>query len=344
MKTIIFRSNINQSVDVNQDIEHFSKLISALNQVGISSKYCLIQSNLDVQDFLQKETPDIVFCADMYVQKNGNEKINLHSFLDEMQVAYIGSTPSVLELVISKSKLKKRWQEYGVSTPPFFIIHKNDDKEPIFLQATSFPYILKPDCEGNSRGLDESSIVFDLPALRKKTDELLEIFDSILMEKFLDTSAGIREFTVALIGNQNHRLLMPAEITLKHSKEIRIITTKDKDCHNTLATPITDQELREKLINFSAKAFDASGVRDYSRCDLILWNGQLFAIEINGQPMIPDKWFEMCARGSAMDNEQYIHAIFLAGIVRNIKQGKVNLEVPDRLIHNLPMEILRTLI
>jgi D-alanine-D-alanine ligase len=327
---------------VNEDRERFSRMVSALNQGGMLGKHYFIQSRDQLREVLLAEHPDIVFSADYYVKQKSGEKLNIHALFEELRIPYIGSTPDVLELVLSKSDLKRKWQKNGVSTPQFSVIRKGRGGLAgleTLLQAPAFPYIIKPDREGNSRGLDESSIVFDEPSLVAKVNELLKIFDSVLVEKYLGTALDIKEFTVALIGNGAHELLMPAQIVLKKKKNIRIVTTKDKDNHNTLALPVTDRELRKKLVRFSQKAFETAGVRDYSRCDLIMANGNLYAIEINGQPMIPDKWFESCAMAADMHGSQYINAIFIAGIERNIAQGKPNLKIPPRMLQNVPLMI-----
>jgi hypothetical protein len=72
-------------------------------------------------------------------------------------------------------------------------------------------------------------------------------------------------------------------------------------------------------------------------------DGSLYAIEINGLPMIPDKWFEVCANGAGLNSTQYVLAILLAGIVRNMRSGIGKLEIPDEIRDNLPEEVFNTL-
>jgi hypothetical protein len=44
-----------------------------------------------------------------------------------------------------------------------------------------------------------------------------------------------------------------------------------------------------------------------------------------------------------LNSEQYIAAIFLAGIQRNIRQGKARLSLPDKMESFLPQEIFNKL-
>jgi len=132
---------------------------------------------------------------------------------------------------------------------------------------------------------------------------------------------------------------MPAQIKLKVMRKPRIVTTQDKDRHNTFAIPVCEPEIRDSLIAFGREAFAIAGVRDYARLDVMRANGKFYAIEINGQPMIPDKWFEACAQGIGLNKTQYLNAIFFAAIQRNIHAGYHHLKVPEKLNRLLPEEI-----
>jgi D-alanine-D-alanine ligase len=329
------------------DAERFSKMAENLKRAGIDAGRHSITSQAQLLRIIQEEKPDFVYSAEYYARDDSGECVSIHAILDDNNIPYIGSSPEVLELVLSKSELKKRWREVGVSTPPFFFVRKSDAKDLKFIISSKdddYPYILKPDREGNSRGLDESSIVFDQKSLENKLKKLLQVFDDILVEKYLGISPDLREFTVAMIGNRGQRIVSPAEITLVKKKALRIITTEDKDNHHTQAAPVEDKVLKNTLTAFAEKAFDAAGVRDYARLDIIIAGGQVFAIEINGQPMIPDRWFEICSAGAGLDSNQYLFAIFLAGIVRNNEQEKANLKIPPELMRLLPGKIMDLLV
>jgi D-alanine-D-alanine ligase len=324
----------------------YDRIIRSLCYAGIQGIFHPLHTKAQVLQIVHSEQPDIVYCADHYTTGDSGEKISIQEILEEKQIPYIGSPSEILDLVLSKSNLKKRWLSHGVPTPQFSLFHKPilevQDLD-ILQHSPGYPYILKPDAEGNSRGLNESSIVFNRKILENKLKELLILYETVLVEKYLGLYQDIREFTVAMIGNDHNKLLMPAEIILKQNKTLRIITTEAKENHYTLAIPVNDMELHGRLISLAEKAFEISGVCDYSRCDVILAEGQLYAIEINGQPMIPDKWFEVCASGIGLDPNQYINAIFLAGIVRNNHQGKADLLIPPKMNQHLPKPVFEVL-
>jgi len=327
---------------INVKTKRFLRIISALERSGIDGNFHFFNTRQQLIHILQVEQPDLVFCVDYYTRGDANEPVNIHQILEDLNVPYIGSSPDALELVLSKSELKKKWLHNHVSTPSYFVVREADSqyrKAGILDKAINYPYILKPDREGNSRGLDANSIVFNRTALESKLKELLVTYEEVLIEKYLGTYPDIREYTVAMIGNSGNWLLMPARVILKKKKKFRMITTRDKDDHLTRAIPVIDDELKKRLIAESERAFKVSGVRDYSRCDMIFADGELYAIEVNGQPMIPDKWFDECARGLKLDTDQCISAIFLSGLMRNMREGKVNIQVPEGLRDSLPPRI-----
>lgn len=331
---------------VEYKTKQFRRMLTALEHSGIEGKYFLFQKKKELVKILQSETPDLVFSTDYYTKNDSNEKLNIQEVFDDLHIPYIGSDPGALELVLSKGALKKKWILQDIPTPAFFTIRKSGSKIlglENLIHAAGYPYILKPNADGNSHGLDEHSIVFDRKSLKAKLRELLKTYNEVIIEKYLGIHPDIREYTVAMIGNGDHKLLMPARITLKKKKSLRIVTTHDKDDHLTQANAVSDKKLKKRLVRFSEKAFKAAGVRDYSRCDILLANKRLYAIEINGQPMIPDKWFTECAKGAHLNTEQYINAIVLSALVRNNQKRKAVLPIPGKLRQSLPPKVYREL-
>jgi D-alanine-D-alanine ligase-like ATP-grasp enzyme len=332
---------------VTDDQRRFADLALELAKGGVEATVASIFEYDQFLTVLDQEKPDIVFPAIYFVKQPGGEKINITKLLDEWRMPYIGSDARTLELVLVKSALKQLWQQNQVSTPEFCVIRKDvglQEKIDRLLEAAQFPLIIKPDTEGNSRGLDESSIVCSEDRLITKAKALLKFYDQILVERYLGAAPDFREYTIALIGNGQRALFMPAQIKLKVMRKPRIVTTQDKDRHNTFAIPVCEPEIRDSLIAFGREAFAIAGVRDYARLDVMHVNGKFYAIEINGQPMIPDKWFEACAQGVGLNKTQYLNAILFAGIQRNIHAGYHHLKVPEMLNKLLPEEIKSILV
>lgn len=330
---------------LKQTAIRFHKMVKSLDDVGLWGRYYALHSADQLRSILLVEKPDIVYSANLTTMCDAKEKVSIHKILADEGVPYIGSSAEVLKSVLSKSALKNEWRKSGLQTPGSILltaVKPVADDLKNFVNEVGFPLLLKPDREGNSRGLEENSIVFEYRTLKRKIRDLLEKYEFVLVEKFL-TGESVQEFTVAMIGNGKNKILMPAQIKLKVKKEHRLITTSDKEEHRTTATPVIDAALKGQLVEFAGRAFEIAGVRDYSRCDLMMIDGSLYAIEINGLPMIPDKWFEVCANGAGLNSTQYVLAILLAGIVRNMRSGIGKLEIPDEIRDNLPEEVFNTL-
>ena len=327
------------------DTKRFQKMINTLKKGGIDARYHTLETKQSLLALLELEQPDLVYCANYYVLDEDSRPINAHALIDECGICRVGSAVDALELVLSKSALKQQWMRDHIATPRFFVLRQENGQVTgleTALNAADYPYILKPDREGNSRGLDSSSIVFDAESLYSKAQALLMQYKQVMVEKFLGEAGDFREYTVAMIGSGEQKLLLPAEIRLKMRKRVRIVTTADKDQHQTQAVAVRDTALYKKLSSFASKAFDSAGVRDYARLDVLSAKTELYAIEINGLPMIPDKWFEECARSIRMQGDQYLNAIFLSSIIRERAEGK-QIQVPAEMKQALPWRIFAAL-
>jgi D-alanine-D-alanine ligase len=273
-----------------------------------------------VEQALSQDKPDLVYCpAFNTLEPPGKDPVIIHQILERMGIPYIGSTPEALELALSKIKLKLCLIDYDIATPDFYsyrsgkLTNPSNDPEK---QPSHYPYILKPSREGNSRGISEQSIIRDKQSLGNQLEIMSSRYPEILIEHYLGDDPKLREFTVAMIGNGKERLNLPAEIFLLSTHTNRIITTLDKKQHKTRALPVDDPGLRQKLSSLAGRVFEAVETRDYARCDILLSKGKMQVIEVNGQPMLPDLWFDACASSAGLNRRDYLFAILQAAISR----------------------------
>jgi D-alanine-D-alanine ligase len=347
MKSLIVSKAVHRPEEIAQEACRFSGMAAALRLGGIKAHHAWVETLDDLQSLIDQHHPDIVFSAAYSVRNKQNQPQLIHAFLEEHHIAYIGSTASALALVLSKTELKDLWKANEILTPDYFVVRKLPDGRICGLEtaagARDFPYILKPSKEGNSRGITQRSIISDSHILVESLLAMLTRYDEILVEKYLGTDPHLREFTVALIGNKSRRLILPCEIVLQPDNGYRVITTADKDGHRTQTYAVSNQALYNRLVALAEKAFDIAGIRDYARFDVLYSEEHLYAIEINGQPMVPDRWFEACARGGGLEVEQYLNAIYLAGITRNRQHEFHLLQAPGKMAKAIPGDIYRHL-
>ena len=272
---------------------------------------------------LRRHRPSLVFCSFLRFGPDG-ERRDAREALEREGVPYVGSSPGALELALSKSRLKRVWQGRKIDTPGFFCLRRTRTGAIAGLKlinaAADYPYIVKPDGENENRGIHARSIAFDRDGLVSSVEAALEEYDELIVEHFIGDAAS-REYTVAMIGNGDTALMLPAEIRLKENRPIRVVTAEDRERNLTRAMPVEHAGENARIGAFAKRAFETAGVRDYARCDIIEERGRLFALEVNGQPRLPDPWFEACAKGAGLDAEQYIAAIVLAALRRHRAPG-----------------------
>jgi hypothetical protein len=59
--------------------------------------------------------------------------------------------------------------------------------------------------------------------------------------------------------------------------------------------------------------------------------------------MVLDMWFEACARGVGLDEVQYLNAIFLSRLARNLREGKLKKGIPSDLKKLIPVKLYEKL-
>jgi D-alanine-D-alanine ligase len=319
--------------------DRFETMADSLGAGGIKATHESIRTQEELRHIVCRDAPDMVFPSFFRLHADSEDVLYLREKLINDRVAWVGSRSETLELALSKPRIKALWRLYGISTPEWTVIRKNNDGSIEGLESIeglrAFPYIVKPAHEGNSRGIDASWVVYSPIELYARATLIAEEYGEALIERFVGGKSDSREFTVALIGNGSNSIISAVEILKKHEGSL-IVTEADKKNHNTLAVPIEDARLRERIERLAKRVFVSADVRDYARCDILLHEGRLYALELNGQPMIPDLWFEACASAAGLDSMQYLNAIILAAIVGNARTGHAFIPIPRAMERVLP--------
>lgn len=318
----------------------FQSMIEALSYAGIPAIYQAPDTKSELLQIIDKNPGALFFCS-VYDIKNHNNSPNIvHGILDDYKIPYVGSPQDILKLVLNKPRLKSLWMENGIKTPEWISVKKTQfhdrNVEDLLKKFSNFPCIVKPACAGNSRGIGLNSVVFHREELIGITKMTCQQFGEAIIEEYLGGADDFQEYTVAWVGNHNASLIMPSRINLSEKRTIPVITNNDKDLHLTNTEQIENDDEWRKAVLFARKAFDVSGIRDYARLDFIRSRGQFYAIEINGQPMVPDRWFEACANGAGMNQAQYINAIFMTTIIRINREGFGWFHIPMKMHKAIP--------
>lgn len=209
-------------------------------------------------------------------------KVWLSNYLKENGISFSGSDTEALAAEFDKPEAKQMVIDAGLQSSAYFISQIN---QPTFKHNLRFPLFVKPTNRGDSKGIDEKSVVYSQAELEAKISSIHnECSSDALIEEYLSG----REFSVAVIARpgSGELLAMPIEITAPTDKKGNSFLSeavKEADSEKVLA--VNDARLKDAINNLAVGVFRALGSRDYGRIDMRLDNfGVPHFIEANLMP------------------------------------------------------------
>ena len=231
----------------------------------------VIEWNSSFISRVKKANVDLIFNVSCLVEA---------AILEELEIPFVGSGTSAIALSSDKSLAKRLWQEAGIPTSEFAVLHDMAECRQ-FINTPSIPYPLftKPVAGRGSSGISSQSLIKDDDQLMRIVEELLKtIGQPVLVERFLEG----REITIGLIGNGDQiRTLPPLEIVYGSGAQFLTFDKKEME-KDTFICPakLTGNEM-EQLIRYATSAFKLLGLRDYARIDTILTPKGFMLLESN---------------------------------------------------------------
>jgi D-alanine-D-alanine ligase len=243
-----------------------------------------IEGDVSCLDRLLQYKPDIVFNMAEGLRGESRES-HVPALLEMLGIPYTGSGVLALALSLDKPAAKKVFTYHGVATPRFRVFRPG---EPLDIGNLRFPLFAKPAHEGSSMGITPDAIIRNYDDLRRCVENLGHCYrQEVLVEEYL---CG-REFTVAILGNDEPRVFSPMEINFQYcpsehgaiySRHFKVEWSADK--YYTCPALVSD-ELDRELRELAVRAFHALGCRDVARVDIRLdHNGVPHVLEINPLP------------------------------------------------------------
>ena len=305
--------------DLEFDSEYVINSISnAIESLG--HKVVKIEANLDAFQKLreQKENIDLVFNIAEGLNGDARES-QIPIFCEMLGIPYTHSSPTTHAIKLNKQMTKDLLENAGVVVPHAQVFRTiNDPLNP----KLKYPFIVKPNKQGSSKGIFNDSVVHDLNSLKKAVERVLKEFDNeALVEEYIDG----REFTVALLGNPPKMLppieqkfdFLPAGFNKVAGYELKWIyedalkdLTVAYDC-----PPNVSKEIMDLIESTSLCVWNTLDVKDCARIDYRLNDeNTLYFIEINTLPGInPDpnglSYFPTAASHAGLDFNQLVDGI-----------------------------------
>jgi len=238
-----------------------------------------------------------------------------------LKIPYTHSGPTTHTISLDKSFTKLILHgANGINVPDSHVIRSRDY---IIPDGLKFPLIIKPNAEGSSKGVMDKNVVRNREELKERIEITSENFaKEVLVEEYIEG----REFTVAVLGNNNPKVLpiieqkfgfLPKGMNKIASFELKWQYEDSlKDLHEAYDCPAKiDKKLKEEIENTSKEIFKLLDVRDCARIDYRLdKKGNLYFIEINTLPGINPglneiSYFPLAARTAGMDFKEMVGEI-----------------------------------
>lgn len=276
-----------------------NSIFETLNKHYSKVNLSVIEKESDLHKLVQNR-PDLVFSGVKYVgfssnstKRESSEKIWLTDFLDENNILYTGSSRKALELEFDKGKAKELIGNCGIKTAPYFIARPGQfNRQQIPLE---FPLFIKPLFEGDSRGIDSNSLVYDFESYERKVLSLFQDHKtSSLVEKYLSG----KEYTVGLLQNfeDDTYQILPAEIIPQQDVNgVRFLGFDDKVNDQEVVLKITDKNINRAVSQLAEESFQALGAKGFGRIDIKIDNqGIPHFLEANLIPGLGRGYFYRC--------------------------------------------------
>ncbi len=207
---------------------------------------------------------------------------------EQLGLHYAGPGPYQCFLTLDKYLTKQVVRAAGVLTAESHVVHDRKDLD-LVLQDLTFPLFAKPNFEGSSKGIDQSSICHDASDLKSYLSKNLRLFpEGILVEKFIEG----KDVTVPFLSQLGDGgVLEPVEYyrTDFDGAWIYDFDLKNVDDSQVHVRCPADFEphILQSIRQAMKKVVTALSIVDMARADFrIAPTGEVYFIEINALPSL----------------------------------------------------------
>ena len=257
------------------------------------------EANRELPRVLSALAPDLVFNVAEGVS-GLNREAQVPALCELLELEFTGSDAACMAISLNKATAKRLVAYEGIRTPAFAVLRHGGEPLP---KDFIYPAIVKPIAEGSSKGILEKQVVESEAELRSISQLLLERYrQPVLAEAFLPG----REFTVAMLGERDPRVLPIMEIVFTdQSERFPIYSFKSKfesvGVENKVPCEVTPA-LYAELERTAKASFAALGCRDIARVDLRLdGQGNVHFIECNPLPGMAPNFSDLCVMAKVED-------------------------------------------
>jgi D-alanine-D-alanine ligase len=222
-------------------------------------------------DFQLPGDVDFAFIA---IHGTFGEDGQIQRILERRGITYTGDGVSASEIAFDKIRTKEKFQEYGITTPPWEIIHPGQRP------TIPLPIVVKTPRQGSTVGV---VIVKNESEIDSAIKEAAKYGRELLIEKFVSG----RELTIGILGDQALPIIeiIPKGGFYDFNNKYPFLNPQAGGGAEHVCPANIDAEKTSEIQTLALRAFQAAGLQVYARVDAILSeSGQPFILEINTIP------------------------------------------------------------
>ena len=229
-------------------------------------RFSVVASKYDLQEIVDRQPDLVILCVKYIFDDSCGEVVWLSEFFDRNDVLHSGSDFKTLDFDSNKSVAKTFLRNKGVATADYFLARPEQYGRDCPLPL-DFPLFVKPLDAANGNGIDDSSIVRDLPSFEAQVQSVVHNFGRVALVERVLTG---REFTVAIFGEESGQCpqAMPVEIIAKPNQHGDMILGAKAKAENRETLRAVHGALRSQIAEFALRAFVGLGARDFGRIDI----------------------------------------------------------------------------
>ncbi len=279
-------------INDHQDKETFENLLKAIKNKG---HHCDILEG--VPELLNAINNKITFENTIFLNLSDGmsqkySRVQIPILCELLGVPYSGGNAFTVALTTNKYYTKLALEKVGVKTPSAILVTNNGFPDELTLKMLQYPVIVKPNTEGSSVGITNKSICQSESELLPHLNEMLQLFDEVLVEKFI---AGY-DVTDFIIGNKGKYYINEPLIALKKGKLIQGLNVMsymdyiNRDNWYTTPNGSLTQTCIESIKNTSIIIAEYLKTYDIARIDYrVTKDNEIYFLEINTVPAIHKK-------------------------------------------------------
>jgi D-alanine-D-alanine ligase len=228
---------------------------------------------IDVRDE-NFQLPGEVDLAFITIHGTFGEDGQIQKILERRGIAYTGDGVSASEIAFDKIRTKQKFQEHGVNTPPWEVIHPGQRP------TISLPIVVKTPRQGSTVGV---VIVKNENELESALGEASKYDRELLIEKFVSG----RELTIGILGDEALPILeiIPKGGFYDFNNKYPFLNPQAGGGAEHVCPANIDAGKTKEIQELALRAFRAASLQVYARADVILSdNGEPFVLEVNNIP------------------------------------------------------------